>query len=63
MSGRMDREFGSLQQMIDWLECQARWKSVPAADRERAARALAEMLLAAVEGEDEGRGEDSPEAP
>ncbi|MDE0626205.1 MAG: hypothetical protein OXH99_07400 [Bryobacterales bacterium] len=61
-NGRMDREFGSLQQMIDWLECRARWKSVPAADRERAVEALAEMLLQAVEGEDEGQAEDSPEA-
>lgn len=63
MSGRTAQEFESLQRMIDRLERRARWKSVPAADRERAVQALAEMLLAAVEGEDEGQGEDSPDAP
>jgi len=59
----MDREFGSVQEMIDWLECQARWESLPTAAREKAVEALAEMLLRAVEGEDEGPGEDSRKAP
>ncbi|MDE0100926.1 MAG: hypothetical protein OXN89_00965 [Bryobacterales bacterium] len=29
---RMDRELVSLPEMIDWLECRERWKSVPATD-------------------------------
>lgn len=59
----MDREFGSLQERIDWLERQALWKSLPTAAREKAVEALAEMLLRAVEGEHEGQGEDSRKAP
>lgn len=63
MSGRTERELGALQQEFDWLERRARWKGIPAGDREKAVDALAEMLLRVVESEDEGQGEDPPETP
>lgn len=62
MDKAKDAKQGLLLEALEGAERQARWESVPAADRERAVQALARLLLRAAGGEHEGAGTDRREA-